>query len=102
MIRKKRSVYSAQDHFRLWVLLLVELHCVMNSFPRIGKQRRDVDDVGFEPYVLVASNEFDIISLALVECGDLQKTKRGVTRIVIWLYQEDAFTQDLIPPAAET
>jgi hypothetical protein len=74
----------------------------MNSFPRIGKQRRDVDDVGFEPYVLVASNEFDIISLALVECGDLQKTKRGVTRIVIWLYQEDAFTQDLIPPAAET
>jgi hypothetical protein len=72
MIGKKGGVDPPKNHLGLWVPLFVELHRIVNSLPRVGKQRCNVHNVRLESYVLVASDEFDMISLGLVECRDLQ------------------------------
>ena len=65
--------------------MLVELHSIMNSFPRVGKERCDVYRVRREPYVLVSPDEFNVIPFAFVEGGYLQKPEWRIAGIVVRL-----------------
>ena len=86
MIWQKRGVDPTKDHLRLGIPLLVELHRFVDSFPRVGKKRGNVHYVGLESNVLVASYEFDIISLTLVESRNLQQSKWRIAGVVIGFY----------------
>src|SRR2546425_9037077 len=98
MIWQKRGVDSTQDNFRHRVSFPVEPNRIMNCLPRVGKQRSNIHDIRLESYVLFASYESDVISLALVQGRNLQQSKGRVASVIVRLYKQYTISKGSGPP----